>query len=124
MRRVLNALAITTVFAVAGCGQPAPGPQGPPGPAGTQGAAGPAGPQGPAGPIGPQGPAGPAGPAGAPGPQGIAGPALGIRIVTGTGNIQCGNGESLVSLVCSSGATDGTKCSAADATATGLCMRK
>ncbi len=89
---------------------------------------GPAGPPGPQGPIGPQGdagaqgPAGPAGQRGEPGPKGESGPAL--RVVTGNGSVQCADGEALVSLVCASGATDGVKCGAPDAAATGLCVRK
>ena len=148
MRHISSLLAITTLLAVAGCGQPTPGPQGPPGPQGMQGSAGPAGPKGdpgpagppgpkgdagPAGPAGPKGDAGPAGPPGAkgdagppgpPGPKGDAGPAPALRVVTGTGSVQCADNEVLVSLVCASGTTDGSKCSIPDSAVTGLCMRK
>jgi hypothetical protein len=47
-----------------------------------------------------------------------------LRVVTGTGSVACGDNEALVSLVCASGATDGAKCSVADAAVTGLCIRK
>jgi hypothetical protein len=119
----------SAALAVAGCGQPASGPQGPAGPPGAQGPQGPAGPggkegpqgaagpggaegpQGPAGPPGAQGPQGPAGPPGAQGPQpGPAGPkaepgpAQAPRVVTGTDTIRCADDEALISLVCASGA--------------------
>ena len=109
MRQLLNCFAILTVLAVGGCGQPTPGPQGPAGPAGAQG---------------PQGPAGPLGPAGPPGPKGDPGPAPALRLVTGTDTVRCEDNEALVSLVCASGATDGTKCATPGTTATGVCMRK
>ena len=99
--RLLSISAIITTLAVAGCGQPAPGPQGPAGPAGAQGA---------------QGPQGPAGPPGL--------PAQGLRMVTGTDTVACADDEALVSLVCASGATDGSKCATPGTAATGLCMRK
>jgi hypothetical protein len=127
MQRLLGFLAIIMMIAVAGCGQPTPGPAGAQGPAGPAGAQGP---QGPAGAAGAQGPQGPAGPAGAQGPQGPAGSkgdpgsAPALRVVTGTGSIQCGGDEALVSLLCASGAPDGNKCATADTAATGLCMRK
>lgn len=117
MRRLINFFAITTMLAVAGCGQPTPGPQGAAGPPGPQGA------QGPVGPAGAQGPQGPAGPPGPAGPQGDRGQAAGLRVVTGTGTVACDNDEALVSLVCASGAPDGAKCGA-DTAATGLCVRK
>jgi hypothetical protein len=106
MRQLLSISAIITTLAVAGCGQPAPGTQGPAGPAGAQGA------------QGPQGPAGPAGPKGEPGP------AQALRMVTGTDTVACADDEALVSLVCASGATDGSKCATPGTAATGLCMRK
>jgi|SRR5450759_273645 hypothetical protein len=109
MRQLLSISAIVATLAVAGCGQPAPGPQGPPGP---QGAAGPQGPAGPSGPVGP------------PGPKGEPGPAQALRMVTGTDTVACAADEALVSLVCASGATDGTKCTTPGTAATGLCMRK
>jgi hypothetical protein len=142
MQRLLSFFAIVTMFAVAGCGQPTPGPAGPQGPAGAVGAQGPQGPQGPGGPAGaqgpqgpagtagaqgPQGPAGPAGPPGAKGvagPKGDAGPAAALRVVTGTGTVRCGDDEALVSLVCANGAADGAKCATQETAATGLCMRR
>ena len=133
MRLLLSFFAIIMMLAVAGCGQPTPGPAGAQGPAGPAGAQGPQGPAGLPGAQGPQGPVGPAGTAGAPGPQGPAGPAgtkgdpgaaAALRVVTGTGSVRCGDDEALVSLVCSSGAPDGAKCATADAAATGLCMRR
>jgi hypothetical protein len=113
------------------------------GAAGDKGEAGPPGPQGRIGPKahrvnrvpkdqrvlpasaanpGPQGPAGPPVPAGPPGPKGDPGPATTFRVVTGTGSVRCGDDELLVSFVCASGATDGAKCAASDAAATGLCV--
>ena len=115
MRQLVNCFAILTLLAVAGCGKPEPGPQGP---AGAQG------PQGAAGVQGPQGPAGPSGPAGPQGPKGDAGSASSLRVVTGTDTVSCGNDEALVSLVCASGAIDGTKCATPGTAAIGLCMRK
>jgi len=121
MQLLLSFFAIIMMLAVAGCGQPTPGPAGAQGPAGPAGAQGP---QGPAGPAGAQGPQGPAGPAGPPGPKGDTGPATALRAVTGTGTVRCGDDEVLVSLVCASGALDGNKCATADTAATGLCIRK
>ena len=109
MRQLLNCLAILTMLGVGGCGQPVPGPQGPAGPAGAQG---------------PQGLAGPPGPAGPPGSKGDPAPAPPLRLVTGTDTVRCGDDEALVSLVCASGATEGTKCATPGTTATGVCMRK
>src|SRR6478672_7961118 len=106
MRQLLNCFAILTILAVAGCGKPEPGPQGPAGPAGAQG------PQGPSGPPGPQG------------PKGDPGSASSLRLVTGTDTVRCSDDETLVSLVCASGATDGTKCATSGTAVTGLCMRK
>jgi hypothetical protein len=91
-----------------------------PGPAGPQGQAGP---QGVAGPAGPKGDPGPQGPAGPPGPQGQQGPAAGLRVVVGDKVIACDDGETLVSVVCSSGTPDGASCPAGTQT-TGLCVRK
>jgi hypothetical protein len=119
------------------------GPAGPPGPKGDAGLQGPAGPPGPVGegPAGPKGDEGPQGPAGSPGPkgdglQGPAGPAgppgpkgeqggaaLALRVVVGERTVACGEDETLVSVVCSSGAPDGAECPAATQT-TGLCMRQ
>src|SRR5512132_2940498 len=126
MRLVSISFLIITL-AVAGCGQPASGPQGPAGPGGAEGPQGPAGPpgaQGPQGPAGPPGAQGPQGPAGAPGPKGEPGSAQAPRVVTGTDTVRCADNEALVSLVCASGATDGTKCATPGTAATGLCMRK
>jgi hypothetical protein len=109
MRQLANCFAILTLLVVAGCGQPAPGPQGPAGPAGAQG---------------PQGPAGSPGPAGPQGPKGDASAAPSLRVVTGTDTVRCGDDEALVSLVCASGAIDGTKCATPGTAVTGLCMRK
>jgi Collagen triple helix repeat (20 copies) len=172
MWQIFGACALIAALGVAGCSEPAPGPQGPPGatgPAGPPGPVGPAGPQGLQGPQGPvgaqgsagdrgeagppgpqgqigpqgpqgepgaqgptgpagargepsaQGPAGPPGPVGPPGPKGDPGPAATFRVVTGTGSVSCGDDEMLVSLVCATGTTDGVKCVAPDAAATGLC---
>ena len=103
---------IVMMLAVAGCGQPTPGPAGATGPAGPSGA------------RGPQGPAGPPGPAGAAGPKGDPAPAAALRAVTGTGTVRCGDDEVLVSLVCANGTLDGPKCATSDTAAIGLCMRK
>ena len=68
---------LTATLVLAGCSDPAAGPQGPPGPTGQAGPVGPAGPQGAQGaqgPVGPQGGAGDRGEAGPPGPQGALGP--------------------------------------------------
>jgi hypothetical protein len=62
MRKTNLVLVIALAAALASCGKPAPGPQGPkgdPGPKGDTGA------QGEIGPVGPQGLQGPPGPAGA-----------------------------------------------------------
>jgi len=86
---------------------------------------------GPGGPAGAKGEPGPPGPAGAPGPQGPAGPkgeTIGetttqrpiFRVVKGTNTLACEPGEVLVSIVCESGTSDGSKCSGAG---TGLCVR-
>jgi hypothetical protein len=113
-------------LAVAGCGQPASGPQGPAGPGGAEGPQGPAGPpgaqgrQGTAGPPGAQGPPGPA----APGTKSEPGSAQALRVVTGTDTVRCADDEALISLLCASGAIDGTKCATRGTAATGLCMRK
>jgi hypothetical protein len=109
MRQLVNCFAIFAMLTVAGCGQPAPGPQGPAGPAGAQG---------------PQGPAGSPGPAGPQGPKGETSAAPSLRVVTGTDTVRCGDDEALVSLVCASGAIDGTKCATPDTVVTGVCMRK
>ena len=111
------------------------GPPGPQGPIGSQGAQGEGGTQGPAGPSGQRGEAGvqgPPGPPGAVGPPGPPGPAgiatqteakVQMRTVTGAESVSCNETEVLVSVICSSGAPDGTKC-APGATATGLCISK
>jgi hypothetical protein len=106
MRQLSAFIIIISMLALAGCGQPTPGPQGP------------------AGAQGPQGPAGGPGPAGPPGPKGDPGTASALRVVTGTDTVRCGDNETLVSLVCASGATDGTKCATPGSAVTGLCIRK
>ncbi len=143
MRRFmrLSVLAAATVL-LASCGEPkgtqgpagpqgAQGPQGPVGPQGAQGIAGPQGPVGPGGMAGEKGEAGTVGPAGPPGPKGDIGPpgpagqaaAALTRVVTSTdGPLTCGDGETLVSIVCATGTPDGPKCSSGSAT--GLCARK
>jgi len=96
---------------------------GPQGPQGQAGPAGPAGPKGEAGSPGPAGPPGPQGPQGAAGPAGSAGSSQ-FRVVTSSsGPLACSDNETLVSVVCSSGAPDGATCSAGS-TATGLCSPK
>jgi hypothetical protein len=119
MRAVIIGAALLSL-ALAGCEQK-------PGPSGPQGQAGAPGPQGPQGAVGPPGPPGPQGPVGAAGPKGDAGsPATSsreTRVVFGEKTVSCGDGEALVSIVCSAGAPDGANCP--DATqATGLCVRK
>ncbi len=131
------ALALLSLVLV-GCEQK-PGPAGPQGEAGAQGPPGPAGPsglkgdaglQGAAGPPGPVGAVGPAGPKGDEGPPGPPGPkgdqgggALALRVVVGRKTVACRDDETLVSVVCSSGAPDGAVCPTATQT-TGLCMGK
>jgi Collagen triple helix repeat (20 copies) len=154
MRRLLTVSVIIGALALVGCGQPSPGPKGPPGekgaqgspgpkgPAGSKGEAGPAGPAGPRGPAGPKGEAGPAGPSGPPGPagpkgetgpagppgpagaNGAAGRPAILHVVKGTGSVTCAKDEELVSLLCASGALDGAKCANSDTAATGLCVPK
>ncbi len=102
---------------LAGCEQK-PGPPGPQGQAGPQGPQGVAGPSGPAGAVGPQGPVGPVGPKGDPGVPGAQ-----LRVVVGEKTVSCGEGEALVSVVCSVGAPDGITCPNATQT-TGLCLRR
>ena len=53
------------------------------------------------GPPGKDGAAGKDGKDGVPGPQGAAGPGLDVRVVTGSGNMLCPQGERLISLTCS-----------------------
>ena len=125
--RLVGISVLIMTLAVAGCGQPASGPQGPAGPGGAEGPQGPAGPpgaQGPPGPAGPPGAQGPQGPAGPSGPRGEPGSAQALRVVTGTDTVRCADDEALISLLCASGATDGTKCATPGTAATGLCMRK
>jgi hypothetical protein len=69
--------------------------------------------------AGEKGEPGAVGPAGPPGPAAAAS----TRVVTGTdGPLTCGDGETLVSIVCATGTPDGPKCSSGSAT--GLCARK
>jgi len=77
------------------------------------------GPQGPAGPPGPPGPKGDVGPQGTAGPRE---PAV-MRVVVGEKDVSCEGDETLVSVVCSSGAPDGASCPSARET-TGLCVHK
>ena len=93
------------------------GPQGPQGQAGPPGQKGEKGDQGSPGPKGDQGPPGVAGSAGSAG-------SAGLRIVSGEGTVSCNDDEVLVSVVCSTGAPDGARCSAGSKQTTGLCMRK
>jgi hypothetical protein len=102
---------------LAGCEQK----PGPPGPKGQTGAPGPQGQQSAVGPAGPPGPKGDPGPQGPPGP-----PGQGVRqlhVVVGQNTAVCDLGETLVSIVCSSGAPDGANCPQG-VQATGLCIRK
>jgi hypothetical protein len=100
------------------------GPPGPKGDVGPEGPAGSPGPKGEAGAQGPAGPAGPPGPPGVPGPKGEAGAAApALRVVTGEKTVACGEDETLISVVCSSGAPDGAGCPSATQT-TGVCMHK
>ena len=100
------------------------GPPGTKGDVGPEGSAGSPGPKGEAGAQGPAGPAGPPGPSGALGPKGEAGTAApALRVVTGEKTVACGEDETLISVVCSSGAPDGTGCPSATQT-TGVCMHK
>src|SRR6266480_1117829 len=125
MRLSLSIAALFTILVVGEAGPPGPqGPVGPQGPQGEAGAQGPAGPAGQRGEAGPQGPAGPPGPVGPPGPKGDPGPSPAFRVVTGTDNVRCADDEILVSLVCTSGATDGAKCATPGTPATALCVRK
>ena len=113
MRAVVLTIALLGLV-LAGCEQK-PGPPGPQGQAGGPGPAGPAGPKGDPGPQGPVGPAGPKGEQGTPGRE--------LRVVAGDKVVTCGEGETLVSVICSSGAPDGSSCPSATET-TGLCLRK
>jgi hypothetical protein len=124
MRTFLSLLPIVLALNLAGCGEAKVGPPGPPGPPGPQGPTGPVGRAGPPGDRGDPGAAGAVGPQGPAGPKGDPGSGIAIRVVTGTDKIDCAEGEVLVSLVCASGATDGTKCATAGTSATGLCMHK
>jgi hypothetical protein len=117
MRTFIIGAALLSLILV-GCEQK-PGPPGPQGQAGAPGPRGPQGAPGPAGPPGPQGPLGAAGPKGDPGPP----PDRETRVVVGEKTVSCGDGETLVSIVCSAGAADGVTCPDASQ-ATGLCVRK
>ena len=61
---------------------------------------------------------------GPPGPKGDPGASPPIRVVTGTDTVGCADNELLVSVVCATGTTEGTKCATPGAAVTGLCMRK
>jgi collagen triple helix repeat protein len=124
MRILLSVLSLVLVLGLIGCGEGKVGPSGPPGPPGMQGPTGPVGRAGPPGDRGDPGPAGAVGPQGPPGPKGDPGQGVALRVVTGTDKVNCADGEVLVSLVCASGATDGTQCATAGTSASGLCMRK
>jgi hypothetical protein len=80
--------------------------------------------QGPKGEQGLPGPPGAKGDQGPPGPPGDSGARPGFRVVTGTGSVSCADNEVLVSLICARGGTAGKRCTASDAAATGLCVRK
>jgi hypothetical protein len=120
MKMAVGIIALAAFLLVACSGPQGPqgqaGPPGEKGAKGDQGSPGPKGDQGPPGPKGDQGPPGPAGPAGSAG-------SASLRIVSGEGTVSCNDDEVLVSVVCTAGAPDGTKCSAGSP-ATGLCMRK
>ena len=88
--------------------------------------AGCSGPQGPEGGQGPKGEKGDPGPPGMPGPKGEKGDpgptaSATFRVVTGNPSVSCADNEILVSVVCSVGAPDGSKCTS---DAVGLCVRK
>jgi Collagen triple helix repeat (20 copies) len=120
MARWIVPILFSLAVAFVGCS----GPQGP------QGAQGPKGDKGdPAQPgaVGPKGDKGDPGPPGMPGPKGEKGDtgptasALHFRVVTGNPSVSCGDDETLVSVVCSVGAPDGSKCTS---DAVGLCVQK
>src|SRR5262252_10863008 len=126
MKMAVGTMALATFLLVA-CSGPQ-GPQGQAGPPGEKGAKGDQGPPGAKGDQGPPGAKGDQGPPGAKGAQGLSGLAgsassVGLRIVSGEGTISCNDNEVLVSVICSTGAPDGAKCSAGSTT-TGLFMRK
>jgi hypothetical protein len=119
MRRIALSVALLSLV-LAGCEQK-PGPPGPQGQAGLPGPQGPPGVAGPPGPAGPKGDPGPQGPAGPKGDQGASSRAL--RVVIGDKTVTCDEGETLVSVVCSAGTSEGASCPNATET-TGLCIRK
>jgi hypothetical protein len=136
MRHFIWLAALSGVIGLSACDQ-IKGPQGEkgakgdPGLPGIQGVAGTPGSKGERGDIGeagPQGPAGPAGQQGAMGPKGDKGekgdPGASVRSsfrsVSSENTIQCADGETLVSVLCATGAPDGAKCLGAGV---GLCMR-
>lgn len=119
MRAIALSVALLSLV-LAGCEQK-PGPPGPQGQAGLQGPQGVAGIAGPPGPAGPKGDPGPQGPAGPKGDQGAS--TRVFRVVIGEKTVTCDEGETLVSVVCSAGASDGASCPNATET-TGLCIRK
>jgi hypothetical protein len=126
MRSLLSMTAVMIALAVAGCDEGKLGAQGPPGPPGPQGSQGPTGRQGAVGERGDPGSAGAQGPVGSLGPAGPKGDsaAPAFRILIGADTASCADDEVLISLVCASGAADGTKCATPGAAATGLCARK
>jgi hypothetical protein len=74
-----------------------------------------------AGCSGPQGPQGAQGAKGDKGDPGQPASGLHFRVVTGNPSVSCGDDETLVSVVCSVGAPDGSKCTS---DAVGLCVQK
>ena len=136
--KIFPVVAIGLALSLAACGRDPgpkgdPGAQGPAGPQGAQGIQGVAGQQGQAGAQGPQGPQGAPGEKGAPGAAGDKGEKgdkgdrgeaalAGLRVVQGDISVACEANETLVSILCTSGAADGAKCPTAPAV--GLCLKK
>jgi hypothetical protein len=116
MSRWIVPILFGIAVAFAGCSGPQ-GPEGGQGPKGEKGDPGPPGIAGPKGEKGDPGPPGPKGEKGDPGPTASAT----FRVVTGNPSVSCADNEILVSVVCSVGAPDGSKCTS---DAIGLCVRK